>query len=449
MSSQMKKVLVIAYYWPPAGGPGVQRVLKFVKYLPKFGWQPIVLTVERGEYHAIDESLLDDIPECTAIYKTYTFEPHSYFKKFIGMKQSEKLSSGLLVEKNIGWKKRFSYWIRLNIFIPDAMIGWFPFAVRGGKKILRNNKIDLIFSSGPPATTHLIAKELSRWSGLKWVADFRDPWTGIFYFENYRRFFISKKFDEMLERSVLRSADAVSSVSSFCIKEDYALKIPDRNKYFYIPNGYDECDFRKYSIKDSDNYRHEKFTIMHLGTIYENNIPGVLFKAVYMIDKEKLINENNFSITFVGHIEPALVEESKCQGIEKYIELIPYVSHKEVINYMQKASVLLLLMVNSKNNRGIVGGKIFEYLRAGKPLLVFGPQDGEIAEILANTKRGEVIDYAKLEKTYNYLKKLLDDFHKGKNQVTGELKDIEMYERKNLTKRLVKIFDSLVLYDKE
>ena len=410
----MKKVLVVTYYWPPAGGPGVQRVLKFIKYLAEFGWQPIVLTVKCGEYHAIDESLDDEISETVKIYKTNAIEPHKLYKKFSGMKQTENVPYGVLVEKNISWKKRLSFWIRANLFIPDARIGWIPFAVKKGKKIIENHKIDVIFSSAPPPTVHLISKKLSKWSGIKWVADFRDPWTGIYYFEDYNRLAISKKIDEALERSVLKSADAVSSVSNLDVEEDYVLKVPNKQKYFYIPNGYDESDFKDYSVSDSFHSNSNKFNIMHLGTVSEERNPKNLFKAIKKLNNNKLINQENFSVTFVGNIEPSIIEEYMNHNIEKYITLIPYVSHEKIFTYMKGCTILLLLITNTNRNKGIVPGKTFEYLRSGKPLLVFGSVDGEVANIVNKTKAGNVINYEDFNSTYKYLEMLLKDFSNGK-----------------------------------
>ncbi|MCK4715587.1 MAG: glycosyltransferase, partial [Candidatus Marinimicrobia bacterium] len=209
----MKKVLIITYYWPPAGGPGVQRVLKFAKYLPEFGWQPIILTVKNGEYPAIDNSLQKEIPANCKVYNTFSIEPNFVYKKFTGMGSDEKIPTAVLAAENTNWKKRLANWIRLNLFIPDAKIGWIPFAVRKGKKIIKAEKPDIIFSSSPPPTVHLIARKLAKWSGIKWVADFRDPWTDIYHYNDVKRSAWSLNRDKDKEKEIVTSADEIITVS--------------------------------------------------------------------------------------------------------------------------------------------------------------------------------------------------------------------------------------------
>jgi hypothetical protein len=183
----MKKVLIITYYWPPAGGPGVQRILKFAKYLPDFGWQPLVLTVSKGEYPALDKSLYKEIPQEAEVFKTKSFEPNLLYKKFVGLDQDASIPISVLSEEKSSLKKSLAHWIRINFFIPDAKIGWQPFAITEGKRIIENHQPDIIFSSSPPPTVHLIARRLKKYARLKWVADFRDPWTDIHYYENQNR----------------------------------------------------------------------------------------------------------------------------------------------------------------------------------------------------------------------------------------------------------------------
>ena len=439
----MKKVLIVTYYWPPSGNSGVQRIVKFAKYLPEFGWQPIILTVNMGQYNAIDKSFEREISESAKIFRTPIFEPHTIYKKFTGIKSNEKIPVSATTEKNVGFRKKIAFWMRLNLFIPDARVGWIPFAIKKGKSIIKNENIDLIFSSAPPPSVHLIAKKLSDMSKIKWVADFRDPWTNIHYFENYKRSLISREIDEKLERSVLNSADAVTSVSKLDIEEDYSTKVSDIRKFFYIPNGYDEDDFRKYSSIGINKPIGNKIDFLHIGTIGEERIPKNFFKAVARLKKKNIIKPENFSITFVGNIESSLIDEYKKHGITEHITLIPYVSHEKIFTYMKECTILLLLITNTSRNKGIVPGKTFEYLRSGKPLLVFGSVEGEVAKIVDQTKAGNVIRYEDFDSTYNYLEMLLKDFSNGKFEYNRESDNIVMYERRNLTKQLVDLFEIL------
>ncbi len=436
----MKKVLVIAYYWPPSGSSSVQRVLKFCKYLGEFGWQPVVLTVRAGHYSAADGTFLQEIPASTAVYRTKSLEPHSGYKAFTGVHKDAEIPVNVMEEKNANWKKRVAFWIRINVFLPDSRIGWAPYAVRRGKKILKDEDIKVIFSSAPPATAHLIAKKLSRWSGTPWVADFRDPWTNIYYKQQSGRFFLSRIIDESLEKASLRAADAVTSVSDLDIKTDYYPKAPAERKYFYLPNGYDEEDFAGYAPATRSARRKDAVFITHIGSVGAERVPRNLLKAVAMLRDEGAITPENFSLTFIGNTESSLVLESKKLGVEELIALFPYVPHKDIFVHMREATVLLLLITNVKDSAGIVPGKTFEYLRSGVPLLVFGDTDGEVARIIAETGTGETFDYEDYDGVLRYLRTLLSA---SPGEYRPRSETIHSYERRILTKKLAEIFDSL------
>lgn len=435
----MKKVLIITYYWPPAGGPGVQRVLKFAKYLPEFGWQPIILTVKNGEYPAIDETLASDIPESCRVYKTKSLEPNFLYKKFTGMDNDMSIPVAVLAEKDVNWKKKIANWIRLNLFIPDAKIGWLPFAVKKGKKIIKREKPDIIFSSSPPPTVHLIAMKLAKWSGIKWVADFRDPWTKIHYYENQERIKISQKLDSKYEREVLNNAVVITSISQLYIEDDFAKKVSSK-KCINIPNGYDESDFSNFTSETIDN---KKFVIMHLGVVGEERNPTNLFKAIKIFTSSGKINAKNFSLVFVGDIDSSVKDSIEDYKITEFVEIIPYLPHKEALEYTQKASVMLLLVTQSERNRRIIPGKTFEYMRTGKPILALGPEDGEVAGIITHTNTGTVISYDNFEKIYNTILYFYNLWVKNKLKINPISNTILSYSRKNLTKKLVNVFENI------
>ena len=272
-----KKVLIITYYWPPSGGPGVQRVLKFAKYLPEFGWEPIILTIKNGEYPAIDNTLLKDIPKNCKVYKSKAFQPSFLYRKFTGMKKDEKIPVASLANKDVNWKKRISNWIRLNIFIPDAKIGWLPFAIKEGKKIIQSEKPDIIFSSSPPPTVHLIAKKLAKWSRIKWIADFRDPWTDIHYLQNQKINPISKKFNKNLEIEVIKTCE-----SATCVSENFVNLLTNQfnSKFNIITNGFDTET--KFNVKKNP----EKFTILYIGGLTQNRYYPFFFQSIVTIQKQ-------------------------------------------------------------------------------------------------------------------------------------------------------------------
>ena len=281
---------------------------------------------------------------------------------------------------------------------------------------------------------------MSKWSGVKWVADFRDPWTNIHYLNQFHRFILSQKIDLRLERSVLKLANLITSVSRIDIDEDYYPKVPIKDKYYYIPNGYDEDDFKDIPFEQRIINKQDKITIAHIGSIGEERIPKTLYKAIAQLNKINKIIPENFSLIFVGRVEQTNINEYKKYGIQRYVQRVEYIPHKEIFKYFKKASALLLLTYKTNRN---IPGKTFEYLRTGKPIIAFGPEDGEAATVLANTKRGMIIDYDDYEKTYNCLFKLIEDLRDARNPFLGEKKDIEKYERKKLTKNLVEVFNLL------
>jgi len=436
----LKKVLVVTYYWPPAGGPGVQRVLKFVKYLPEFGWQPIVLTVRDGEYPAIDETLNEEIPDECLEYSTVSLEPGHLYKKFVGMSQGSNIPNAILADEEVSVRQRISNIIRLNLFIPDAKIGWKPFAIKKGKELLQKQRPDIILSSSPPPTTHLIARRLAKHGGIPWIADFRDPWTEIHYYENQPRLKIAQKIDHHLEKEVLETATRITCISQQDIEKDFGTKVsPDKCRN--IPNGYDEDDFQSIHFQAQPG---DKFIMMHLGSVGSERNPVNLFQAISILAKEENVTPETFTVEFVGPVEESVVSSMEQFGIEQFVKLVPYLPHHEALKKMQSASALLLLVTQSEQNERILPGKTFEYMRAGKPLFALGPEKGEVAYILQQYESGAICDYSKLQNITNHLRHL---FLQWKNQ--GQLQNkisgqVERFSRRNLTGELSKLFDECI-----
>jgi len=432
-----KKVLIITYYWPPAGGPGVQRVLKFAKYLPEFGWDPIILTVANGEYPAIDESLAKDIPEGCKVFKTKTLEPSTFYRKFTGMKQDEKIPVANLAQKNISWKKKLSNWVRLNLFIPDAKIGWIPYAVAQGKKIINEEKPDIIFSSSPPPTVHLIAKKLAKWSGLKWVADFRDPWTDIYHYDGVKRSAYALNKDLRLEKSVIAKATKTVVVSkhigTYLLKDNFPNKSVE-----IITNGFDETDFKQ-AVQPEPN---DSFTIAYAGKINNQQNPENFWKAISELKNENQDFSLNLKILLMGNITDDVFNSIKSNNLDENLVDLGYVSHPEMIENISKSQVLLLLIPNTKKNLSIVPGKIFEYLATKKYIIGIGPRKGDSAEILADAQAGEMFEFS----DYESLKLRILEHYKNweKNiQPTINEKALNNFSRLHLTKKLITVFENI------
>jgi len=435
----MTKVLIITYHWPPAGGPGVQRVLKFARYLPRFGWEPLILTVARGEYPARDETLLRQIPAEMRIFKTRSLEPFSLYKRVTGLSEDESIPTAVLAESQGDWKKKAAHWVRLNLFIPDAKIGWLPFALSAGKSIIDQYQPAIIFSSSPPPVVHLIAKRLKNKYRLKWVADFRDPWTDIHYYEDQKRLKATELIDHKLEFSVLRTADAVSCISRLDIELDFSHKI-SQAKFFNIPNGFDEADFTGLEpVRAPEGI----FNFIHLGAVGRERVPHLLIKSIRRLADEKSITPADFVLTFIGKVVPALADACEAHQVESFIRYIPYLPHREALEQAAGADALLLLITQSKMNLRILPGKTFEYMRLKKPILALGPSDGEVARILRNTKSGDVIEYQDEEAIYRHLYQLINEAKQNKNAGPSNTSGIERYSRENLTGELAALFNSL------
>ena len=435
----MKKVLIIAYYWPPSGSSAVQRAVKFAKYLPDFGWQPVVLTVNKGQYNALDESFDEEISELTKVYRTKALEPHNVYRLVAGLKKQDEIPVDAMTEKNASLAKKLAFWFRVNLFIPDSRIGWIPYAVAAGKKVIKKENIDLIFSTSPPPTVHLIAKKLAKWSGLKWVADFRDPWTNIHYLKETPRTKLANKIDSLLEKKVLTTADAIISVSQYDMEKDFRSKISEKNKVHYIPNGYDEDDFARYVDPEFGLKNNGKFKIGHIGTLNDNRIPENLFNALSKLKKEKKISSDKFCLYLIGQISNTAVQLIKALDVEDIIKIVPYLPHPDIFNYYEHLDALLLLTYKSPAN---IPGKTFEYLRANKPILMIGRKQGEAARVLSEIRWAEIAEY---DDEREIIEKLLKVYQRKdqKGQINADAERVQFFERKNLTGKLAAVFEKL------
>ncbi len=426
----MKKVLIISYFWPPAGGPGIQRVLKFAKYLTEYSWQPVVLTVSDGEYPAIDYSLVAEIPSNCRIYKTASIQPFRLFKKLTRREKTETISTYILTNtESNSVIEQFLKWIRLNIFIPDAKIGWLPFAVRAGMKIIKQEKIDIIFATSPPHTVQLIARRLSALSGIPWVADFRDPWLEMAVYQNQKRTGLTKYLDGLLENRVLKQARTVTTIS-----KEIAVLFQTKyksDKYMVIPNGFDQADF--YGLK---TVTPELFTIAYAGVLSEERIPHAFISAVSRLKSESV----KIKIIIVGAACTRFINIIEENHLSESLELKPYIPHREVLQILMGVDATLLVIDDVPNNKGFLTGKIFDYLGCHKPIVGFGPPDGDAAEILKETNSGLMLDYEDAMGAYELLLSIYHDKLNLKSRFTF---DVQRYTRQSVTQELVKIFNSI------
>ena len=434
----MKKVLIISYYFPPSGGPGVQRVLKFVKYLPDFGWQPIVLTVEGGDFPARDESLLSEIPSGTKVHRTKIFEPYRLYRKLTGKPAAAPVDveNIPLADKNRSLVERLAGFVRETFFIPDARIGWYPYAVPAALAIAKEENIDAIYSSSPPYSTSVIAREVHKKTGLPWIAGFRDPWIG--FISSPDRWFFPKKVDEYLERSVYEEANIVECAWRGIVK-DFQSKYQHVNplKCLHLPNGFDPDDYPPYEAEP-----HETFTVAYTGSMYGRRNPSTFLRAVEELVHEGAVDEKKIRLKFVGRFGAEVQSMFSATSLKNSTEVVSYVTHAESILELLKADCLLLVVDESKESSEIVPGKVFEYIGAHRPILALA-QKGAIAEILEETKSGMAIpnnDVGAIKKAFV---ECYENFVYHRKNFSPDEGKIKQYERREVTGRLAGLLDYL------
>ena len=420
----MKTVLILTYYWPPAGGPGVQRVLKFAKYLPFFGWRPIVLTVKNGEYPALDETLLLDVPADLSVYKTASLEPFALYRKLTGKRSDDRIATFVLTEESSNLGHRFATFVRGNLFIPDARIGWKPFAQKTANRLVREHDIDLIFSTAPPMSTHLIGKSVAKQTARPWVADFRDPWTDVFYYHSLKRGKLAVAFDKRLEVSVLKSANAVVTVSP-TLAELFEAKAS--NHCHVIPNGYDEEDFRSIPPLPDDGKKH----FVHAGHLAGNQNPTGLWTALQkLIQSPTLVKP--LQLDFYGSIHANVRQSLEDFGLLDHCAFHGYIPHDELVAVMKRAALLYFVVPETSYAKGIPTSKLFDYMGAGRPILGIGPEDGDAAEFLKESQAGRVLNTP--DEILNFLTTVLSDNSPYTSRQT------DSFTRKHLTEKLANVF---------
>jgi len=431
----MKKVLVITYYWVPSGGAGVQRWVKTVKYLPQFGWQPVVYTPENPEFPSIDHSFERDLPENLEVIKTKIWEPYNIYRNIFG-KKGEPINAGFISEnKKSGWKERLSIWIRGNFLIPDPRRFWIRPSVKFLSNYLKINNIETIITTGPPHSMHLIGLGLKKkFPYIKWIADFRDPWTDIFFYKDLHLTLVADFINHRLEKKVVQNCDCLVTVSKSCVEGFLPLK-PKRIEL--ISNGFDEDDFCSKSV-----FTDKKFSLTHTGNLDKSRNSSMLWKVLSDICAENQNFKNDLQIKLAGKIDFSVLQEIENFKLNNNLINIGYLPHCEVIEEQKKSAVLLLLLIdNTSSNKGIVTGKFYEYLAAERPILAIGPPEGDVAKILNEIKAGKIIDFNDFENTKKIIIDFYNQFKNNTLQIHSE--NISQYSRRNLTQKYAELLNDL------
>ncbi|MGM5630864.1 glycosyltransferase [Apibacter raozihei] len=424
-----RKILIISYYWPPAGGPGVQRWLKFSKYLPEFGYEPHVYIPKNPSYPIVDTSLLSEISPEVKIIKKSIWEPYGIAEK-LSKKNKDFKAGQFESKKKQGILSRLSVFIRGNFFIPDARKFWIKPSIKYLEKYIKNNQIDLIITSGPPHSMHLIGLGLKeKMPNIKWIADFRDPWTQISYYSQLSLTQYSDKKHKKLERKVMSNADIVLS-TSYSDKENFEKL--GAKEVFCITNGFDS------EILDANrSQKTDKFTLAYIGMLETLRNPDNLWKALEVLLKQHPDFKADFQLKFVGKIAESILDDLGDTIIINNMVNKGYLTHFESIQEMNNSNILLITNFPEDKSKGIIPGKLFEYLATGKTILSIGPKDSDVSKIINYTQTGEHFTYDEIDSLKFFL---LSEYEKWKNQIypiTSE--KINDFHRKNLTKKLVQI----------
>lgn len=425
-------MLIITYYWPPSGGAGVQRWLKFAKYLPEFGYEPIIYTPENPDFPAIDESLVDDIPEGISVLKQPIWEPYNWYRQLLGQKD-KKIGSGFVSEKKEpGLLHKLSVWIRGNFFVPDARRFWIKPSIQYLSKYLKENPVDAIVSTGPPHSMHLIALGLKEQLDIKWIADFRDPWTNIDFYKELMLSSWADKKHHALEKEVLEKADKVVTIGYTMTKEMEALGAKSVET---ITNGFDEDDF-----PESEVELDKEFTVSHIGTFSPSRNHPKFWQALAELKAENDAFAKKFKLRTVGVVDYQVATAIEDAGLTENWERIEYVSHAEVLQYQRSSKVLLVSINNTPNATGILPGKFFEYLASGRPILAIGPKLSDIGTVLSKTKAGIIAERDNLDE----IKQAVLMLFEGQQTAERDKQEIGKFSRRGLTEQFVNTIESLV-----
>jgi glycosyltransferase involved in cell wall biosynthesis len=431
----LKRVLYITYYWPPAGGPGSIRAVKFARYLPRHGWMPEVVTVKRGEFPYIDTSLADDLPDEIVVHRTGWIDPFRAYKKLTGKKEHESLPVAQLTQMGGGMREKGAAWIRANFFIPDARLGWIPFLVHRCRKIIGRGRIDAIITSSPPHSTQLAGYLLKKAMGLPWIADLRDPWTDIRYYQYVVRSRLTERLDQFYEKMVLKTADHVTTVAD-SLASSYIEKYRQHaGRISVLPNGFDEDDFINLSSQ-----RGAHFTLLHTGNIAHNQNPDVLWKSLRRLSEEIPDFKSHLRIRFIGSLPESIQGSMRESGLLEVLEKQPFRQHRQLMQQLVDADLLFVVIPDVRGNRGIVTGKLFEYIGSGRPILVVGPPDGDAGKIISRISNGEICDFKNVSRCTGLVRTYYEAWAARRIPISTP-EERRQYSRTHLSKKMAQVLD--------
>jgi len=431
----MHRVLIISYYWPPAGGPGVQRWLKFVTYFREFGVEPVMYVPKNPHYPIVDEALLEEVPQDITVLKNAIKEPYKLAQIF-SKKKTKKMSSGVIPSKKQSSLDKLMLYVRGNYFIPDARVGWVKPSVEFLKEYLlevseEGNPIDIIITTGPPHSLHFIGLQLAEAFGIKWMADFRDPWTTIHYHKSLRLTAASEKKHKALEAKILNAADLITVTSPTTKKEFQEIT---SRPIEVVTNGYEVHEGLQ-PVRDSS------FSVAHIGSLLSERNPEVLWEVLGALVVDNSDFKNDLEIKLAGTVSQDVVERIKANGLEDNVLLLGYIPHDEALQLQQNAQVLLLIEMDTPETRAIIPGKLFEYMAARRPIIALGPLASDIEVLLEETQTGTFFSYSDKALLTDHI---LDCYKNYKaDTLSIAPREIEKYSRRERTKLMAEVIKSM------
>ena len=436
----MKRVLVVTYYWPPSGGSGVQRWVKFAKYLPQEGWQPVIYTPENPEYTAIDHTLEAEIPHTVEIIRRPITEPYNLYRRLMGKGASTDMktltagaSGGAVTEISSGkksFKQRLSLWIRGNLFVPDPRVGWVKPSVRFLKKYLAEHPVDVIVTTGPPHSMHLIGQRLHKELGLPWIPDFRDPWSRMYYLKHLPMSARTWRRLRSMEQSVLDDCSTVLAVTPL-VQEEFQAQT--KTPVAMITNGYDGGDFEQ--AVEPDGF----FNVVHTGLFAADGNPLNFWKALGIKAWADPDFKAALRLRLVGKVDREVYDAIAEAGLKDNVVDLGYRDHLTAVREQLAATILVLPLRNDPEYRPILPGKLFEYLASRRPILGIGQEDGAMARVLADTGAGVTAGWDNLEAMRDFIDKAWEQFKAG--GVPPVEGDIARFSRRSLTRELAALLE--------
>ena len=418
------KVLIITYYWPPAGGPGVQRWLKFVKYLPDFDIEPIVYIPENPSYPLLDDKLLSDVSDKTIILKNKIFEPYA-LASFFSKNKTKKLGAGIITQKKKqSFVEEIMLWIRGNVFIPDARIFWVNPSVKYLKKYIQENNIETIITSGPPHSLHLIGLDLKKQLNVNWIADFRDPWTTIGYHKELKLSKWASAKHKALEKEVLTTCDTILVTSPTTKLEFEKLT---SQPIEVITNGYDVEQIEKSPLD-------KNFTLAHIGSFLSERNPKILWESLSELIDENETFATHFKLKLIGAVSNEVLQSISDFKLANFVQNLGYVSHEEALLHQRSSQVLLLIEIDSEATKCIIPGKLFEYLVSERPILAIGPKNSDFENIIKQTNTGVFYQYNEKNELKSQILSYFNQYLDKNLKVN--LVGLQQYSRKSLTEKL-------------